>query len=274
MEEKERVCTTIAVCNVGGGTGKTVTAVNLSIGLARHGKRVLLVDLNGSSGASTLLIHAPTANVPISALMQQMVIQRTQGVYLCKEEISLEKAILRHKEGIDIIQSGSDSAQLFLAYDPDYATVLWEVLRPARAEYDCIILDCPPADTFVIDNALTAADQVLIPVRMNGRADRQIHNTMRKILNVKNKYNEELEILGVLPTQKTAGLRVSVNEEKELQRIYGQSMVIFPIPVPHSDCVELANCAGLSLFETAPFDGATIAYEMLVCNVLKVCSSQ
>ena len=149
----------IAVCNQKGGVGKTVTTVNLGIGLARQGKRVLLVDVDpqGSLTAS-LGFHQPdriekTLSTVLGRIVQQ-------------QPFDPAGYILHQEEGVDLIPANIDLAmvEMNLVGVMGRETVLREFLETVRRQYDYILLDCCPSLGTLTANALTAADEVIIPM--------------------------------------------------------------------------------------------------------------
>ncbi len=150
----------IAVCNQKGGVGKTVTTVNLGIGLAKKGRRVLLIDMDaqGSLTASLGYQQPDQMEETVSTILGKII----QDVPLTPGE-----GILRHAEGVDLLPANIELSglEVTLVNTMSRETVLREYLKTVRNQYDVILLDCCPSLGMLTINALAAADEVLIPMQ-------------------------------------------------------------------------------------------------------------
>lgn len=149
----------IAICNQKGGVGKTVTTVNLGIGLARQGKRVLLVDVDPQGSLTTSLgYHQPDQlDKTLSTVLGEIIQQKP---------FDPAEYILHQDEGVDLLPANIDLAvlEMNLVGIMGRETVLRELLETVRGQYDYILLDCCPSLGTLTANALTAADEVIIPM--------------------------------------------------------------------------------------------------------------
>lgn len=174
----------ITVGNRKGGSGKTTTVVNLGRALAIKGKSVLLIDLD------------PQANLSYSFGIS------TEGCLL--GEVLLEKNIdagsVFYKDGLDIIPSNNNLQE----YEEECIrknypnTLLKDALNTVKDQYDFILIDCPPAASFLTMNALMACNAVLIPMLMETLSLKGFEQMVDLVFDVKEKYYPELWILGVL----------------------------------------------------------------------------
>ena len=153
-------CKTIAICNQKGGVGKTTTTMNLGIGLANKGKRVLLVDCDPQGDLTTCLGWQRVDEIPVTLATKMHEIIRDN-------ETNPESGILHHNEGVDLIPSNTDleGLEMYLVTVMSRENILKSYLNMVKSNYDYILIDCRPSLGMLTLNALTAADSVIIPVQ-------------------------------------------------------------------------------------------------------------
>ena len=153
---------TIALVNQKGGVGKSTTAVNLGIGLARQGKKVLLVDADSQGNLTEMLgwQQPDKLEYTLSNLLEKVI---------CDEPLNIEEGILHHEEGVDLIPSNIELSgmEVVLVNTMSRETVLRTYLNEIKRQYDYILIDCSPSLGMITLNALTAADKLIIPVPAN-----------------------------------------------------------------------------------------------------------
>lgn len=181
---------TTAIMNLKGGTGKTVTTINAAAILAElHDQNVLAVDADSQASLTEFLQRGPADGLALGGMSDLLRGMRAmarhsniQGVDLLAADETLM--------ALDISSAGSGAA------DP-MALANW--LKDREDEYDSVLIDCPPAFSAAAMAALIAADDVVIPLKLDAFGIRGLANLMEQIRNMR-RVNPDLRIAGVLPT--------------------------------------------------------------------------
>lgn len=243
--------------------GKTVTAVNLGIGLAREGKRVLLVDVDsqGSLTANLGYQHPDQMENTLAAIL---------GRIISDEPVSPGEGIIHHTEGVDLLPANIELSglEVTLVNTMSRETILREYLDSVRAQYDVILLDCCPSLGMLTINALAAADEVIILLMAHYLSIKGMEQLIRTISNVKRKINLRLEIAGILITM--ADMRTNYSREivELLHSTYGGKLRIFDSIIPLSIRAAETSAEGRSIYLHDPAGKVSAAYEALTREVL------
>lgn len=199
-----------------GGSGKTSTAVNLASGLAKQGKKVLVVDLDSQANAGIALgVSDELSNVAT----------------VLGKGCSINEAV-RPVGDLYLVPSSGDLSgyenQLTATSDL-YA--IKDRLDPIKGDYDYIILDTPPSDGIMTRNALVASDYALIPAQAQTFAIKGLQQALELTQTIKEKYNPTLELVGILPTMWQGNTNVGNIFIEQLQDEYKDKLLPFAIPL-------------------------------------------
>ena len=153
-------CKVIAITNQKGGVGKTTTTVNLGVGLANMGKRVLLIDADpqGSLTVSLGIKKPDNLSVSLATVMQDVIEDR---------DTPDGSGIIHHEEGVDLLPSNIELSglEVSLVNVMSREVVLRSYVELVKDRYDYILIDCMPSLGMITINAFACADSILIPVQ-------------------------------------------------------------------------------------------------------------
>jgi chromosome partitioning protein len=241
----------IVVANQKGGVGKTTTAMNLGAALNELRQRVLLVDLDPQSALS--------AGLGVDSY------QLDETIYdvLVDSRVTMQSIIRPIRANLDVAPSNIDLAaaelELISAIGREY--IFKEALAPVRGNYDYVLVDSPPSLGLLTVNALTAADEVIIPLQCEYLALRGMRSLLETIEKVRAKLNPHLEIRGILGTMFNARTLHAQEVMDEIRSIFGDK--VFDVVVKSSIRFAEAPVAHQSLLEYDPRHEGAMAYRKL-----------
>lgn len=253
----------IAIANQKGGVGKTTTCVNLGTGLARSGKKVLLIeaDAQGSMSACLGIAEPDELEVTLVSMIEKVV-----------NDIPFAAAegILHHEEGVDFLPANIELAglEITLVNVMSRETILREYINKVKEEYDYILIDCMPSLGMMTINALVAADSVIIPVEAAYLPVKGLQQLIRTIFRVRKQLNPKLEIEGILLTKVDRRTNFARDISEKLRSAYGEKIHIFENCIPLSIKAAETSAEGKSIFLHAPKGIVAEGYQALTEEVL------
>lgn len=210
----------IAIANQKGGVGKTTTSVNLSAGLAKLGKRVLLIDID-PQGNTTSGVGINKADVK-------------QCIYdvLINEVHPKTVIVPTHIEGLDVIPATIQLAGAEIELVPVVSREmrLKKNIHLVKNDYDYILIDCPPSLGILTINSLTAADSVIIPIQCEYYALEGLSQLLNTVRLVQKHLNTELQIEGVLLTMLDARTNLGIQVIEEVKKYFQDKVYSTIIP--------------------------------------------
>ena len=221
----------VAIANQKGGVGKSTTAVSLGAALADLGYRVLVIDLDPQGNASTGMGIRHEA--------------RETTVYeVVVAEASIEDAIVHTQiEGLHAVPSTIDlaGAEIELVSQFSRETRLKRALQPvSEGRYDFVLLDCPPSLGLLTVNALTAAEELIVPIQCEYYALEGLGQLLRNVNLVQQNINPELRLSGIVMTMFDPRTKLSEQVVAEVRRFFGE--IVYDVIIPRT--VRLSEAPG------------------------------
>lgn len=253
----------IALANQKGGVGKTTTTVNLGIGLARHGKKVLLIDADAQGNLTDSLGWNEPDKLPVS-------LATVMSRVITEEPIEPNEGILHHAEGVDLMPANIElsAMEVSLVNTMSRESVLRNYLNEVKDKYDYVLIDCMPSLGMITVNALAAADSVIIPVQAHYLPAKGMSQLLQTIGRVKKNINPNLKIDGALITMVDSRTNFAKEISSLLRNNYGDKLRVFKTEIPLAIKAAETSAEGKSIYAHDAHGKAAAAYDVLTKEVL------
>ena len=242
---------TVAIANQKGGVGKTTTTANVAAWLAKRGANILLIDLD------------PQGNLTSSLGIDRSSLRGSSYELLVGRSSVAEVTLPEIRRGIDLIAARSDlaGAEVELAGLAHQESQLRSRLAAGMGFYDLVMIDCPPSLGLLTINALSAADDVIIPIQCEYLALEGLMQMMESISLIQRRVNPRLTLLGVVMTMFDGRTRLASDVVENVREHFDD--IAFGAIIPRSVRLAEAPSYGQTIVEYAPESTGAVAYREL-----------
>jgi chromosome partitioning protein len=249
---------TYALANQKGGVGKTTTAVNLGAYLSTLGLRVLIVDGD------------PQANATSSLGIDKRQVSLSTYEVLVGQHAASEAVLPTEWDNLFIMPAspGLAGAEIEIVNIPQREHLLRSAIEPIRANYDYLLIDCPPSLSLLTVNALTAAqDGVIVPIQCEYLALEGLTELLNTITLVRERLSPQMKIRGMLMTMHDPRTNLSQQVVNEVKAHFAR--YVFETVIPRNVSLGEAPSFGLPIMAYAPRSAGARAYQNLTLEVIR-----
>ena len=258
----------ISVVNQKGGVGKTTTTVNLGAALAAKGKRVLLIDIDAQSNLTT---HLGLGSKEDAADLNEIPQGPELTIYdVLKGSKKIHDVIIKRSPNLEVVPSSLllSAADLELGGVVGRELLLKRAIEKVRDQYDIILIDCPPTLGLLSLNARAAVDKVIVPVQSEYLALHGVRQLLDTIDQVRNVYNQNLIVGGVLICLHDSRKRLARAVADTIRAYFGQ--LVFNTIIRENVALAEAPAKGQTILEYMPKSSGAEDYSALAEEVLNV----
>ena len=246
-----------------GGVGKTMTAASLGVGLAREGKKTLVIDTDSQFSLTVSLGVKEPDKLPVT-------LTTIMNNIISETDFDPTSGIIHHSDGVDLLPANSSLTGIELALAPliGRETILRQYVEMVAPLYDFVLIDTPPTLDLLTVNALAAANSVIIPVVPKYLDAKGLELLLKSIAQIRRQINPKISISGILLTMVDRRANFTQEIITLVENAYGGKIHIFGEYIPRS--VRAAECTarGVSIFTHDPTGKVATAYAALTREVL------
>tara|TARA_Y100001934_G_C12326265_1_gene762762 strand:- start:1049 stop:1795 length:747 start_codon:yes stop_codon:yes gene_type:complete len=242
----------LCVANQKGGVGKTTTSINLAAGLGQAGCATLLIDLDPQCNATTGLGHLPTDRHP-----------------LVNDESLTDSIESTNYENLDVLPGSRSFQDVSVLADGEYVESrhLQSHIRTETAQYDFVVIDCPPSVGPLTQSALAAATEVFMPIQCEYFAMEGLTQMIHVIRDVMQQDESRLEFGGIVLTMYDPQLELTAEIDQEVREFFGE--IVFETVIPRDSLLAESPSYNKPILEYAPRSRGARAYTELCMEVLE-----